>query len=146
MVYAGGSGTHTPPHTDLCASIGLNVSVPVSDFNQGWSTWVVYPGGRSTNILRNHFLDLGVDIEHGTDAITIDQVKGLRDATGLLPSVWRQRAGELMLVPQSAAHSVHNNGGMSVKLAWSLMVFSSIRLALSGEAERHRRYGLFLFC
>lgn len=145
MVYIGGPGTYTPTHTDLCGSLGLNISVPTLDFTQGSSVWIIYPNGPSTTVLRKHFHALGIDVEQGTDEVTFDQIKRLRAATGLIPWVWRQKPGELVLIPPAAPHSVYNTDGITIKLAWSVMLFSSLRLSLVSELEVHRRYFMLLF-
>lgn len=142
MVYIGGSGTSTPLHVDLVGSVGVNVAVNFPGrAPDSHSVWVIFPSGQFTTLLRGFLrLKTGLDVEHGAIELSAEMVEEFVESAGVgsKPYIHRQSAGEVVVVPSAAAHSVINMG-LTVKLAWSLMTVNSLQIAVASELRVHRR-------
>lgn len=140
MTYVGNDGSHTPLHIDLCGSVGHNLALDCAADPPGYSTWVIFKNAECTHILRNFIAETGKNIEDEQTILTVQDLSQFVELKGLeyAPFIWRQQPGDLMLIPPASGHFVVNIGGITAKLAWSMMSLTSLKVAFRSELEAHR--------
>ncbi|VDC06605.1 unnamed protein product [Peniophora sp. CBMAI 1063] len=133
MCYLGTGGTYTPCHKDLCASSGQNLMVFTED--DGSSFWLMTKSSDAYQVATYFRRELKQLIDWENHTITLDE---LQKAPFDVYYV-QQRLGDFVLVPPRSCHQVVNQGGLSIKLAWSRMTVKGLETALFHEVPLYRR-------
>ncbi|GAC94106.1 predicted hydroxylase [Pseudozyma hubeiensis SY62] len=132
MCHFGPGRTCTPLHRDLCSSLGQNLMV--------WSD----PDASALWM-----------ITHPDDAEAVDKYiaskGGDPHSEGYAPHpnelanapfsvfCWKQRVGDLVLIPSRASHMVVNDGGRTMKTAWSRLTVDTLTSALFSDLPLYQR-------
>uniref|UniRef100_V5E5X5 JmjC domain-containing protein n=2 Tax=Kalmanozyma brasiliensis (strain GHG001) TaxID=1365824 RepID=V5E5X5_KALBG len=122
----------TPLKRGLCSSLVQNLMI-WSD-PEASAVWFI------TNPEDNDAVDEYLTKKGGSPHYEghIPPANELAEATFSL-SFWRQRVGDLVLVPPRAAYMVMNSGGRSVKTAWSRLIVDSLVSALFTDLPLYQR-------
>ena len=132
MCYLGTGGTYTPCHKDLCASSGQNLMVYAEG---GSSFWFMTKSSDAPKVAKYFRRDLKQLIDWENHTITLDE---LQKAPFDVYYV-QQTFGDFVLVPPRSCHQVVNQGGLTIKLAWSRMTVKGLETALFHEVPLYRR-------
>ncbi|PWZ02353.1 hypothetical protein BCV70DRAFT_235930 [Testicularia cyperi] len=132
MCYYGPGGTFTPLHRDLCSSLGQNLMVWADP--DASSTWLISRTNDSDEI-DEHIRSLGGDPDSEGFAPHPDD---LRDAPYDVYHC-EQKIGDLVLIPNDAVHMVINNGGRTMKVAWSRLTINALEDAVQFVLPLYQR-------
>lgn len=138
MCYIGHEGTYTPAHREMCASLGHNLMVEASGYNNGEkpgsSIWFMTESKEREMVSEWFISKLGHDIEVEKH---FAQLNAWRKAPF---NVWvtEQKAGDLILIPPLAPHQVWNRGTRTMKAAWNRTTVDTLELAIHEALPRAR--------
>jgi len=132
MCYLGVGDTFTPFHKDPCGSIGQNIMVYTE--SGGSSFWFMTEGSHALE-LAQYFQELGHVLDWETYVATIEDLKNAPFPVYIA----EQTLGDMIIVPPKVGHQVVNYGGISIKVAWSRMSISSLKISLYEELPLYRR-------
>ncbi|EIW85075.1 hypothetical protein CONPUDRAFT_47026 [Coniophora puteana RWD-64-598 SS2] len=132
MCYLGVGDTFTPFHKDPCGSIGQNIMVYTE--SGGSSFWFMTEGSHALE-LAQYFQELGYVLDWETYVATIEELKNAPFPVYIA----EQTLGDMIIVPPKVGHQVVNYGGISIKVAWSRMSISSLKISLYEELPLYRR-------
>lgn len=131
MTYLGPGDTWTPAHKDLCGSVGQNLMVCA----QGGASYWFMASTKDRRDASAYWRKLGHELDHELHAASLQEL-----VNAPFPIyVVKQRLGDLVIVPPSSCHQVHNAGGLTVKIAWSRMSIKSLELSLREELYIYQR-------
>lgn len=133
MCYIGHEGTYTPAHREMCASIGHNIMVDVSDVlgddgkpeRPGSSVWFMTESKDRRTVSEYWLSILGHDIEVEKHFAQIAAWK----RAPFITYVVEQKAGDFILIPPMAPHQVWNRGTRSMKVAWNRTTVETLEIA-----------------
>lgn len=133
MCYIGHEGTFTPAHREMCASLGHNIMVEVSDIlgddgkpeRPGSSIWFMTETKDRHSAAEYWLSILGHDIEVEKH---FAQVAGWKRAP-FTTYVVEQKAGDFILIPPMAPHQVWNRGTRTMKAAWNRTTVETLEMA-----------------
>ncbi|CBQ72951.1 related to c-module-binding factor [Sporisorium reilianum SRZ2] len=132
MCYYGPGHTCTPLHRDLCSSLGQNLMV-WSDPDASALWMITHPD--DAEAVDRYVASKGGDPYSEGYAPHPNE---LRDAPFPI-SCWKQRVGDLVLIPPRASHMVVNTGGRTLKAAWSRLTIDTLTSALINDLPLYQR-------
>ncbi|KZV72875.1 hypothetical protein PENSPDRAFT_575390 [Peniophora sp. CONT] len=133
MCYLGTGGTYTPCHKDLCASSGQNLMVYTEE--GGSSFWLMTKSSDAYKVATYFRTELKQLIDWENHTITLDELQRAPFDVYFC----EQKLGDFVLVSPRCCHQVVNQGGLTVKLAWSRMTVKGLETALFHELPLYRR-------
>lgn len=132
MCYFGPGHTCTPLHRDLCSSLGQNLMV-WSDPDASSLWMITHPD--DAEAVDKYIASKGGDPHSEGYA---PHPKELANAPFSL-FCWKQRVGDLVLIPSRASHMVVNEGGRTMKAAWSRLTVDTLTSALFSDLPLYQR-------
>lgn len=140
MCYLGSDGTFTPCHKDICASTGHNLMCYTE--NGGSSIWFM-TASEDAPIVGQYFQEsLKKELDWEVHYANVEEF-----ARAPFPVyITEQKLGDFVLVPPRSCHQVMNQGGLTIKTAWSRMTVEGLRIALRHELPVYQRCVSILSC
>ncbi|CDS01203.1 hypothetical protein [Sporisorium scitamineum] len=132
MCYFGPGHTCTPLHRDLCSSLGQNLMV-WSDPDATALWMITHPD--DVDAVDRYITSKGGDPYSEGYAPHPNE---LRDAPFTI-SCWKQRVGDLVLIPPRASHMVINAGGRTLKAAWPRFTIDTLSSAMFNDLPLYQR-------
>lgn len=135
MCYIGHEGTYTPAHREMCASLGHNIMVEVSDIlgddgkpeRPGSSIWFMTETKDRHSAAEYWLSILGHDIEVEKHFAQVAAWKRAPFTTYVV----EQKAGDFILIPPMAPHQVWNRGTRTMKAAWNRTTVETLEMAFN---------------